>query len=264
MHQSKGLLNPHYKNYFFGGVILKKTVVITGASGGIGRALARAFAKEGYPLALNCRTSIEPLNAFCRELTAAYGISCLGLPADVGSSRDVSQMFHEINASLPPVEILINNAGITHFGLLSDMQDTDWEKVMSTNLDSLFYCSRAVIPDMVREKKGRIINICSVWGERGASFETAYSASKGGMIGFTKALSKELAPSGIAVNAIAPGVVDTPMNSRLTQEDLNTLKEEIPAGRFAAPEEVAETALFLATAPVYLTGQIIGINGGWF
>lgn len=243
---------------------MKKTVVITGATGGIGRALARAFAKEGYPLALNCRTSVESLNALCRELTDAYGISCLGLPANAGSSRDVSQMFHEINESLPPVEVLINNAGITRFGLLSDMADADWREVMSTNLDSLFYCSRAVIPAMVREQKGRIINICSVWGERGASFETAYSASKGGMIGFTRALAKELAPSGIAVNAISPGVVETPMNAGLTQETSDSLKEEIPAGRFAAPEEVAETALFLATAPVYLTGQIIGINGGWF
>ena len=243
---------------------MKKTVVITGASGGIGRVLARAFAKEGWPLALNCRTSIESLNALCRELTDTYGVSCLGLPANVGDSRDVSQMFHEINESLPPVEILINNAGIAHFGLLSDMSDKDWGGVMSTNLDSLFYCSRAVIPSMVRAQKGRIINICSVWGERGASFETAYSASKGGMIGFTKALAKELAPSGIPVNAIAPGAVETSMNANLTQEDSDSLKEEIPAGRFAAPEEVAETALFLATAPIYLTGQVIGVNGGWF
>lgn len=243
---------------------MKKTVVITGASGGIGQALARAFAKEGWPLALNCRTSIETLKTLCRELNDAYGISCLPFPANVGSSQDVSQMFHKINETLPPVEILINNAGITHFGLLGDMPETAWEEVMSTNLDSLFYCSKAVIPAMVREKKGRIINICSVWGERGASYETAYSASKGGMIGFTKALAKELAPSGIAVNAIAPGVVDTPINSHLAQEDLCALKEEIPAGRFATPEEVAETALFLATSPVYLTGQIIGINGGWF
>lgn len=243
---------------------MKKTVVITGATGGIGRAIAQTFAKEGYSLALNCRTSIESLNALCTELTAAYGVSCLALPANVGNSQDVSQMFHEINNSLPPVEILINNAGITCFSLLSDMSDNDWKEVMSTNLDSLFYCSRAVIPSMVREKKGRIINICSVWGERGASFETAYSASKSGMIGFTKALAKELAPSGIAVNAIAPGAVETSMNANLTQEDSDSLREEIPAGRFAAPEEVAETALFLAAAPVYLTGQIIGVNGGWF
>lgn len=243
---------------------MKKTVVITGATGGIGRALAQAFAKEGYPLALNCHTSINALASLCQELTAAYGVSCLALPANVGDNREVSQMFQKINELFPPVDILINNAGITQFGLLSEMAEDAWREVMSTNLDSLFYCSKAVIPAMVREKRGRIINICSVWGERGASYEVAYSASKGGMIGFTKALAKELAPSGIPVNAIAPGAVDTAMNENLSKEALDMLKEEIPSGRLATPEEVAETALFLATSPVYLTGQIIGINGGWF
>lgn len=243
---------------------MKKTVVITGATGGIGRALANTFAKEGYPLALNCHTSIEALDALCHKLSASYGISCLGLPANIGDSREVSQMFQRIRDELPPVEILINNAGITHFGLLSDMAEESWKNVMSTNLDSLFYCSKEVIPAMVQEKKGRIINICSVWGHRGASYEVAYSSSKAGMIGFTKALAKELAPSNISVNAIAPGVVDTSMNGNLPPEELNALKEEIPAGRFATSKEVAETALFLATSPTYLTGQIIGIDGGWF
>lgn len=243
---------------------MKKTIVITGATGGIGSSLAEVFAKEGYNLALNCHTSIEALHALCDRLSAAYGVSCLAVPADVGNSDEVSRMFHKINETFDTVDILINNSGITHFGLLNDMSDDQWRTVMSTNLDSLFYCSRAVIPAMVREKSGRIINICSIWGERGASYEAAYSTSKSGMIGFTKALAKELAPSNIAVNAISPGVVDTAMNSDLTSEDLNALKEEIPAGRFASPEEIAKTALFLADAPTYLTGQIIGINGGWF
>ena len=243
---------------------MKKTVVITGATGGIGRALANTFAKEGYQLALNCHTSIEALGMLCHELSTRHGISCLGLPANIGDIREVSRMFQRIRDELPPVEILINNAGITHFGLLSGMSEEAWSNVMSTNLDSLFYCSKEVIPAMVQEKKGRIINICSVWGHRGASYEVAYSASKAGMIGFTKALAKELAPSNIPVNAIAPGVVDTAMNGSLTPEELNTLRDEIPAGRFATSKEVAETALFLATSPTYLTGQIIGIDGGWF
>lgn len=243
---------------------MKKTVVITGATGGIGRALAKAFAKEGFQLALNCHTSIESLNTLCNKLSTAYGVSCLALPANVGDSTEVSHMFNRIRETFSAVDILINNAGITHFGLLSDMQNPAWKEVMSTNLDSLFYCSKEVIPAMVREKRGRIINICSVWGERGASYEVAYSASKGGMIGFTKALAKELAPSGIPVNAIAPGVVDTAMNAELTPDELNLLKEEIPANRFASPKEIAETALFLATAPSYLTGQILGVNGGWY
>ena len=243
---------------------MKKTVVITGATGGIGRTLAAAFAKEGYQLALNCHTSIEALYTLCNELSDTYGISCLGLPANIGDSRETSRMFQQIRDELPPIEILINNAGITYFGLLSDMSEESWRNVMSTNLDSLYHCSKEVIPAMVQEKKGRIINICSVWGHRGASYEVAYSASKGGMIGFTKALAKELAPSNIPVNAIAPGVVDTAMNANLIPEELAALKEEIPAGRFATSKEVAETALFLATSPTYLTGQIIGIDGGWF
>lgn len=243
---------------------MKKTVVITGATGGIGRALAETFAKEGYPLALNCRASVEALETLCRELSAAYHVTCLPFAADVGNSETVSQMFHKIRETLPPVEILINNAGISYFGLLSDMTAESWRNVMSTNLDSLFYCSKEVIPDMVRKQEGRIVNICSVWGSRGASYEAAYSASKAGMIGFTKALAKELAPSSIPVNAIAPGATDTAMNARLTAGELDALRAEIPAGRFAKTKEVAETALFLATSPVYLTGQIIGIDGGWF
>ncbi len=243
---------------------MNKTVVITGATGGIGRALAEAFAREGYQLALNCHTSTQALDALCDKLSASYGASCLALPANVGDSTEVSRMFHKIHAVFSSVDVLINNAGITHFGLLHTMSDQNWREVMSTNLDSLFYCSREVIPAMVREKRGRIINICSVWGERGASYETAYSASKGGMIGFTKALAKELAPSGVPVNAIAPGVVDTAMNAGLTPQELNALKEVIPAHRFASSDEIAETALFLASAPTYLTGQILGVNGGWY
>lgn len=243
---------------------MNKTVVITGATGGIGRALAEAFAKEGYPLALNCHTSTAALQALCTQLHDTYQVPCLAVPANVGDSREVSQMFHAIRNAFPPVDILINNSGIAYFGLLSDMSDAEWRNVMSTNLDSLFYCSREVIPDMVRRREGRIINISSIWGERGASYEAAYSASKSGIIGFTKALAKELAPSCIPVNAISPGAVDTAMNSGLAPEDLDAIKEEIPAGRFADPGEVARTALLLAKAPVYLTGQILGINGGWF
>lgn len=243
---------------------MKKTVVITGATGGIGCALALAFAKKGYALALNCHTSVSALEALCTRLSAAYSVPCLPFPADVGSSREVSRLFTEVRKAFPTVDVLINNAGITRFGLLSDLSDQDWRTLMATNLDSLFYCSREVIPSMVHQKSGRILNICSVWGERGASYEVAYSASKGGMISFTKALAKELAPSGIAVNAIAPGVVETAMNQTLSPEDLAALKEEIPADRFATPEEIAETALFLAEAPSYLTGQILGVNGGWF
>lgn len=241
-----------------------KTVVITGATGGIGSALAHAFAKEGYHLALNCNTSVEALQILCKELKETYGITCLAVPANVGDPSQVSQMFHKIRETFPSIDVLINNAGVTHFGLLSDMTSEEWGNVMSTNLNSLFYCSKEVIPSMVRNQSGRIINICSVWGERGASYEVAYSTSKGGMVAFTKALAKELAPSNIPVNAIAPGVVSTAMNETLTEEDLDALKEEIPSGRFASAEEIAQVALQLASSPTYLTGQTIGVNGGWF
>ncbi len=244
---------------------MKKNVVITGASGGIGRALAEAFAKEGYCLALNCHNSIKELNIFCSELKEKYGVFCQAFQEDIGNPGLVEEMFYGIYEQFSSIDVLINNAGISHFGLLNQMTVEEWRNVMSTNLDSLFYCSKAVIPDMVRRKQGRILNICSVWGERGASYEVAYSASKGGMIAFTKALAKELAPSEIPVNAIAPGMVDTPMNHKnLSTEDLEALKEELPMGRFAEPEEIARTALLLAEAPTYLTGQILGVNGGWF
>ncbi len=244
---------------------MKKTAVITGASGGIGRALAEAFAREGYCLALNCRSSIKELNIFCGELKEKYGVFCQTFQADIGNPGLVEEMFYGIYEQFVSVDVLVNNAGIPHFGLLDQMTVEDWRNVMSTNLDSLFYCSKAVIPDMVHRKQGRILNICSIWGERGAAHEVAYSTSKGGIIAFTKALAKELAPSEIPVNAIAPGIVDTPMNHRtLSTEDLEALKEELPMGRFAEPEEIARTALFLAEAPTYLTGQILGVNGGWF
>ena len=153
---------------------------------------------------------------------------------------------------------------MAHFGLLSDMTSHEWHRVLAVNLDSCFYTCRAAIPLMLRRHRGRIINISSVWGTQGASMEVAYSASKGGMNAFTKALAKELAPSNIQVNAIACGIIDTAMNGTLSPEDLAALKEEIPADRLGRPEEVAQLALYLATAPAYLTGQIITMDGGWY
>ena len=160
------------------------------------------------------------------------------------------------------LDVLVNNAGISHFGLLSDMSDEEWQTVMDTNLSSAFYCCREAIPYMISKKQGRIINISSMWGVAGASCEAAYSASKAGLNGLTQSLAKELAPSNIQVNAIACGVIDTEMNARLNEEEQNALKEEIPAGRFGTPEEVAKLALLLAEAPAYLTGQIIRMDGG--
>lgn len=238
----------------------RKTALITGASRGIGRAAAECFATAGYDLILTCSQSVNTLQAVAASLEEANPVRCLALQADMGNENDVQRLF----ASVSDLDVLVNNAGISHMGLLSDMTAEEWHRVMAVNLDSCFYTCRAAIPLMLKRHRGKIINVSSVWGTRGASMEVAYSASKGGMNAFTKALAKELAPSNIQVNAIACGVIDTAMNGVLSPEELEALREEIPADRLGRPEEVAELILGLATAPAYLTGQIITIDGGWY
>lgn len=234
--------------------------LITGASRGIGRAAAEIFAENGYNLILTCSNSIEDLEALAGSLRASYGVSCLALRADMGKEEDVERLF----SRLETLDVLVNNAGIAHLGLLTDMTAGQWHRVMSVNLDSCFYTCRAAIPLMLKKHSGRIINISSVWGAQGASMEVAYSASKGGMNAFTKALAKELAPSNIQVNAIACGVIDTAMNGMLSPEDMAALREEIPADRLGSPAEVARLIFQTAQAPAYMTGQIITIDGGWY
>ncbi len=238
----------------------EKTALITGASRGIGKAVAQAFAADGYSLTLTCYNSIEALEELAAHLTAAYGNPCQAVRADMGSEDNVKNVF----SGLQSLDILVNNAGMAHFGLLQDMTAAQWHRVFAVNLDSCFYACRAAVPLMLQRHAGRIINISSVWGIQGASMEVAYSASKGGMNAFTKALAKELAPSNIQVNAIACGVIDTAMNHVLSGEELEGLREEIPAGRLGSPEEVAALALQLSRAPSYLTGQIITMDGGWY
>ncbi len=237
-----------------------KSALITGAARGIGRATAELFARNGFDLTLTCLHSIDALEELAGHLEAAFGISCRAVRADMGSEQDVSRVFSQ----LKEIDVLVNNAGMAYFGLLSDMTADEWHRILAVNLDSCFYTCRAAMPLMLRRHQGRIINISSVWGIQGASMEVAYSASKGGMNAFTKALAKELAPSNIQVNAIACGVIDTAMNGVLSPEELEALREEIPADRLGRPEEVAELILGLATAPAYLTGQIITIDGGWY
>ena len=239
-----------------------KTVLVTGSSRGIGRACALAFAGAGYHVFINCRTSTDKLETLEQEILSAGG-ACTKLPGDVSNPETVSSIFREITASRGGLDILVNNAGIAHFGLLSDMTDEEWRTVLDTNLSSAFYCCREAIPYMVSKKQGRIINISSMWGTSGASCEAAYSASKAGLDGLTRALAKELAPSNIQVNAIACGVIDTEMNGRLDREERAALEDEIPAGRFGTAEEAAGLVLLLAEAPSYLTGQVIGMDGGF-
>ena len=226
---------------------------VTGASRGIGRAIAREFARAGFALAINCSQSAEDLKALAAELTDSFHIPCLPLVGDIGDETFVNQAFDRIEDTIGPVSILVNNAGISYVGLLSDMSMEEWEHIISTNLTSLFCCCRRAVPHMVHNKSGRILNISSVWGNSGASCEVAYSASKGGVNSFTKALAKEL----------ACGVIDTQMNQCFSTEERLQLAEEIPAGRFGSVEETAQLALSVVTSPIYLTGQIITLDGGW-
>ena len=237
----------------------RKTALITGASRGIGRAIAQAFAAAGYDLFLTCLHSQEALCRLCQELTANFGIRAVPFCGDVGNFADVQTLFSKIRR----LDVLVNNAGISHIGLLSDMTPEEWRRVMATNLDGCFYTCKLAVPLMVHEKRGKILNISSIWGNAGASMETAYSASKGAVNSLTRALAKELAPSNIQVNAIACGVIDTEMNRCFSEEEMQALIEEIPADRLGTPEEVAALTLQLTRSPAYLTGQVITLDGGF-
>lgn len=238
---------------------ITKYALVTGASRGIGAAIAESLAQEGYHLYLTCIYSTDMLTALVKWLTEQYGIQCTPITADMGNAEDVERLFAHIDS----LNVLVNNAGISYIGLLHEMSVADWRNVMSTNLDALFYTCRHAVPLMLQNHSGKIINISSVWGNVGASMETAYSASKGGVNSFTKALAKELAPSNIQVNAIACGVIDTDMNKCFSEEELTALCDEIPADRIGQPCEVAQMVLSLLHAPDYLTGQVITLDGGW-
>ena len=242
---------------------MKKTAFVSGASRGIGKAIAEALAREGYHLALTCEKSEAALKKSAESLAENFHIQVLTFCGDMGDPTFVSSMGRDVLSAFGNIDVVVNNAGISHIGLLCDMNAEEWNRILSVNLSSCFYTARAFVPAMVSAKSGRIINISSMWGTVGASCEAAYSASKGGVNSLTRALAKELAPSGISVNAIACGAVDTDMNAFLSSEERAALEEEIPAGRFATPEEVADTVLTLLKAPTYLTGQIVGLDGGY-
>ncbi len=240
----------------------QKTVLVTGASRGIGKACALAFARLGYHVFINSHSSSDALESV-QKMIYDLGGTCTRILADISSSSEVSRVFEVISSECDGLDVLVNNAGISYIGLLTDMTDDDWDSIIGTNLSSAFYCSRASIPHMVSVKSGKIINISSMWGTTGASCEVAYSASKSGLNGLTKALAKELAPSNIQVNAIACGVIDTEMNAVFSDEERQALEEEVPSGRFGLPEEVADLVIDLAENHSYMTGQIIGLDGGF-
>lgn len=240
-----------------------KCIWITGASRGIGAAIARKFAREGWNLALTCIHSSERLQALKEELEQTHHISCMTFVGDMGDYETVSSCLQNILNTFGHVDVLVNNAGISKVGLFTDLSPSEWQQILNTNLTSVYNCCNLVLPFMIREKSGHIINISSVWGCVGASCEAAYSATKGGVNALTQALAKELAPSSISVNAIACGAIDTDMNACFTEEERIALEEEIPAGRFGAPAEVADLTWNLSQSTNYLTGQIIRLDGGW-
>ncbi len=240
----------------------RKTVLVTGSSRGIGKAIAIKFAKKGYNVIINGARQEDLLKQTQKEIEA-YQVSCHAFLGDMGKYEEAKELFGQIKKLFGGLDVLVNNAGISYIGLFTDMSPADWDRVMTTNLTSVFNCCSLAVPDMVRKKSGKIINISSVWGNAGASCEAVYSASKGGMNAFTKALAKELAPSSIQVNAVACGAIDTEMNRFLNDEELLQLIDEIPANRLGRAEEVADLVYHLAYKNEYLTGQIIGLDGGW-
>jgi len=233
---------------------VKNVALVTGGAGGIGSAVCRSLAARGYTVAVGYYRSRERAEALAEELGG------LALYADVSKPEEVGAMF----SAAGEVEVLVNNAGVAHYGLITDLSFADWRALMAVNLDGAFNCCRAAVPGMVRRKRGSIVVISSMWGQVGASCEAAYSASKAGLIGLTKALAKELAPSGIRVNCIAPGVVLTPMLKDFSPEDLENLRQETPLEMLGEPEDVAALAAYLASEKArFMTGQVIGLNGGF-
>lgn len=240
----------------------RKTVLITGSSRGIGKAIAVKFAKKGYNIIINCAHNEEALLKTKAEIES-YQVSCHTYLGDMGNLDSAKELFKQIKKLYGSLDVLVNNAGISYIGLFTDMTPEDWNRVITTNLTSVYNCCSLAVPDMLHQHHGKIINISSVWGNVGASCEVAYSASKGGMNAFTKALAKELAPSNIQVNAVACGAIDTEMNHFLEDAELMQLIEEIPANRLGRAEEVADLVFHLAYKNEYLTGQVIGLDGAW-
>ena len=230
-----------------------KQIVITGGSRGIGAAAVELFASQGHQVTFLYEKD-HAAAAAVAEKTGATAICC-----DVSDSAAVKAAFEKIG----DVDVLICNAAIADFGLITDIEVSRWEEVIDTDLNGVFYCIRNVLPAMISRKSGCIITVASMWGETGASCEAAYSAAKAGVIGLTKALAKELGPSGIRVNCVSPGMIDTDMNANVDEDSVRAIKDETPLGRTGDPADVAKTMRFLASDDAaFITGQVIGVNGG--
>ncbi len=241
-----------------------KSVLITGASGAIGRAIALAYGQKGYNIALNYNQSRQKALELKNTLREEYGIEALAIQADISCPRQANRLAEQALENFGFIDILINNAGIAQQKLFTQITDEEWQKMLSVNLGGVFNCCRAVLPSMLTRHQGSILNISSMWGQIGASCEVHYSTTKAGIIGLTKALAKEVAPSNITVNCIAPGVIETPMLNQLTKSDLKALEEETPLRRLGTPKDIADTAVFLTgSESLFITGQVLGVNGGF-
>lgn len=238
---------------------MKKAAIVTGASGEIGAAISELLITQGYSVIGTYYSNEKSID----KLTLRLGNNFFPFQCDLSDFDAAKSLLIYIEEKQFQVEVLINNAGISIIGLLQDLTKESWNNIWNTNVTSAISLSQAVIPAFLKQGRGRIINISSVWGSCGASCETTYSATKGAINTFTKALAKELAPSNIQVNAIACGIIDTKMNAHLTDEDIKQIVDEIPAGRLGTPADVAETVCALLTASPYMTGQIIALDGGW-
>ncbi len=240
-----------------------KTALITGASRGIGTACAIALAKSGYNIVLNYNNSEEKALNIAKIIEENYSVEVLCVRADVKNKEQVDVMVQKALDKFGDLDVLVNNAGVSLQKLFTDTTKEDWDNVVATNLSSVYNTTNAVVKNMIKNHSGNIVNISSMWGQVGASCEVAYSASKAGVIGFTKALAKELAPSNIRVNCIAPGVIMTDMMSGFDEDELELIKEEIPMGTFGTGKNVADAVAFLVSDKAqYITGQVISVNGG--
>ena len=241
---------------------MEKIALVTGASRGIGRAIATELAHRGWAVCIGYRVRQDKAEKLAAEL-AGEGCRVMTCQADVSRREEVERMVRRVEQTLGPVSLLVNNAGIAGQCLFQDLTDERWHEFFSVNVDGAFYASRAVLPHMLHEHEGCIVNISSIWGQRGASCEVAYSATKAALIGLTRSLAAELAPSHVRVNCVAPGVIETDMMASFTAEDKAALAEETPVERLGTPEEVARTLVFLAGRGAgFITGQVLGVNGG--
>ncbi|MBR1969319.1 MAG: glucose 1-dehydrogenase [Clostridia bacterium] len=237
---------------------MKKTVLITGASCGIGAEIARKFYSKGYNVAINYNKSEEKAKSLLKELSGSIIVK-----GDVSCEKDALNLIDAVVNAFGRIDVLVNNAGISSFNLLTDISGEEWDKIFSVNVKGTFLVSKYAVKDMLRYHSGKIINIASIWGVCGASCESCYSASKGAIISFTKSLAKELGPSGICVNCVAPGFIDTDMNKNISEEDRAAFKNETPLLKIGKTTDVADTVFFLASeGSDFITGQVLTVDGG--